>query len=153
MSTITKEVEIEIEYDEIREAVSDLSSSELNQLIEDCELAENIKSDISDDLVNFIDENCNNLEQDEAANIINAVFENTLGSTSDLLNRVIGDLDEDIVAELNLKTGVTEGVSETQKEFLEIVSKYLDEDKMKKVITKHRGGSELVEFFLLFIAK
>ena len=153
MSTITKEVEIEIEYDEIREAVSDLYSSELNQLIEDCELAENIKSDISDDLVNFIDENCNNLEQDEAANIINAVFENTLGSTSDLLNRVIGDLDEDIVAELNLKTGVTEGVSETQKEFLEIVSKYLDEDKMRKVITKHRGGSELVEFFLLFIAK
>jgi hypothetical protein len=154
-TTITKEIEIELDYQEVVNAVEGLSTSDQSQLIEDCELAENIKSDIADDLINFIDENCSNFEHDEAVGIIEAVIDNSGCPTSDILNRVISNLDEDIKAELNVNASESEGgeITETEKEFLRIVSKYLDEDKMKKVIAKHRGGSELVEFFLLFIAK
>lgn len=154
-TTITKEIEIELDYQEVVNAVEGLSTSDQSQLIEDCELAENIKSDIADDLINFIDENCSNFEHDEAVGIIQSVLDNTIGATSDVLNRVIDELDDDIKAELNVNASESEGgeITETEKEFLQIVSKYLDEDKMKKVIAKHRGGSELVEFFLLFIAK
>lgn len=153
-ATITKEIEIELGYQEVVSAVDELSSREKLQLLEDCELAEDIKSDIADDLMNFIDDNCSNLEKDEAVGIIQSVLDNTLGATSDVLNRVIEGLDDDIKAELNVDVSEkSEGVTETEKEFLQIVSKYLDEDKMKKVIAKHKSGSELVEFFLLFIAK
>lgn len=154
-ATITKEIEIELDYQDLVNAVGELSSREQSQLVEDCELEENIKSDIADDLINFIDENCSNFEHDEAVGIIEAVIDNSGCPTSDILNRVISNLDEDIKAELNVNASESEGgeITETQKEFLQIVSKYLDEDKMKKVIAKHKGGSELVEFFLLFIAK
>lgn len=153
-ATITKEIEIELDYQDLVNAVGELSSREQTQLVEDCELEENIKSDIADDLMNFIDDNCSNFEHDEAVGIIKSVLDNTIGATSDVLNRVIDELDDDIKAELNVNVSEkSEGVTETEKEFLQIVSKYLDEDKMKKVIAKHKSGSELVEFFLLFIAK
>ena len=153
MSTITKEIEIDLEYDEVRDAVSDLSNSEKSQLIEDCELGEDIKSEISDDLANFIDENCNSIEQDEAVSIINAVLENSQGATSDVLNRVISDLDDDIQNELNVNVVEEGGVTETQKEFLKIVARYMDEKKMKKVVEKQKEGAELLEGFLEFLAK
>ena len=153
-ATITKEIDIELDYDDITNAVNDLSSGEKMQLLEDCELSEDLKSDIASDLANFIDENCSSLEQEEAVSIINAVLENSQGPTSDVLNRLISELDDDIQSELNVNVveNNTE-TSETQKEFLKIVSNYLDEDKMKKVIAKNKNGSELVEFFLLFISK
>ncbi len=154
-TTITKEIEIELEYEEIRSAVEDLSSSEKLELVNDCELSEDIKSEIAGDLANFIDENCSNFQMEEAVSIIEAVIDNSGSPTSDILNKVINNLDEDIKAELNVNVTEGEGekTTETQKEFLAVVGKYLDEEKMKKVVAKHKGGSELVEFFLLFIAK
>lgn len=155
MSTITKEIEIDLEYDEVRDAVSDLSNSEKSQLIEDCELGEDIKSEISDDLANFIDENCSDIESDEAVSIIQAVIENldSNSPTSDVLNRVIRDLDDDIQNELNVNVVEEGGVTETQKEFLKIVARYMDEKKMKKVVEKQKEGAELLEGFLEFLAK
>lgn len=122
-------------------------------MIEDCELAEDIKSEIIDDLANFIDENASSFEQDEAVSIINAVLENSQGATSDVLNRVIRDLDDDIQSEINVNVVEDGGVTETQKEFLKIVARYMDEKKMEKVVEKQKEGSELLGGFLEFLTK
>lgn len=155
MSTITKEIEIELDYDEVRDAVSDLSDSEKSQLMEDCELNEDIKSEIADDLSSFIDENCNDIDKRNAVAIIHSVLNNLDSDTptSDVLNLVVEDLDDDIKTELNVNV-VEEGeVTETQKEFLKIVARYMDEKKMKKVVEKQKEGAELLEGFLEFLAK
>lgn len=154
-STITKEIDIELEYNDIKDAVSDLSNSDKSQLIEDCELGEDIKSEIADDLSSFIDDNCSDFDEVEAVQVIQSVLENLNSDspTSDVLNKVISELDEDIVAELNVNAGEGGDVTQTQKEFLNIVARYMDEEGMEKVVSKHEKGAELLKGFLDFLAK
>jgi hypothetical protein len=152
---ITKEIEIELEYNEVRDAVNDLSNREKATLIEDCELGEDIKSEITDDLSSFIDENCSDIDKRDAVAIIQSVLENLDSDTptSDVLNKVISELDEDVASELNVNVSGEGEVTQTQKEFLQIVARYMDEKKMKKVVEKQKEGSELLEGFLEFLAK
>lgn len=154
-STITKEIEIELEYNEVRDAVNDLSNSEKSTLIEDCELGEDIKSEIADDLSGFIDENCSDIDKRDAVAIIQSVLENLDSDTptSDVLNKVISELDEDVASELNVDVQEEGEVTKTQKEFLKIVARYMDEEKMERVVKKHEQGAELLKGFLEFISK
>jgi hypothetical protein len=154
-TTITKEIEIELGYNEVRDAVNDLSNSEKATLIEDCELGEDIKSEITDDLSSFIDENCSDIDKRDAVAIIQSVLENLDSDTptSDVLNKVISELEEDVASELNVNVSEEGEVTQTQKEFLQIVARYMDEKKMKKVVEKQKEGSELLEGFLEFLAK
>jgi hypothetical protein len=154
-ATITKEIDIELEYNDIKDAVSDLSNSEKSLLIEDCELGEDIKSEIADDLSSFIDDNCSDFDEVEAVKVIQSVLENLNSDspTSDVLNKVISELDDDVVAELNVDAGEGGDVTQTQKEFLNIVARYMDEEGMEKVVSKHEKGAELLKGFLEFLAK
>lgn len=154
-STITKEIEIELEYNEVRDAVNDLSNSEKATLIEDCELGEDIKSEIADNLSDFIDENCSDIDKRDAVAIIQSVLENLDSDTptSDVLNKVISELDEDVASELNVDVQEEGEVTKTQKEFLKIVARYMDEEKMERVVKKHEQGAELLKGFLEFISK
>ncbi len=52
MATISKEVEIELEVSDISEAISDLSSREIRELIQDCEM---LNEDIVGDFINDMD--------------------------------------------------------------------------------------------------
>ena len=154
-ATITKEIDIELEYNDIKDAVSDLSNSEKSLLIEDCELGEDIKSEIADDLSSFIDDNCSDFDEVEAVKVIQSVLENLNSDspTSDVLNKVISELDDDVVAELNVNAGEGGDVTQTQKEFLNIVARYMDEKGMEKVVNRHEQGTELLKGFLEFLAK
>jgi len=155
-TTITKEIDIELEYNDVKNAVDDLSNSEKSQLVEDCELGEDIKSEISSDVSSFIDENCDDFDRHEAVCIIQSVLEKLDSDTptSDVLNKVIGELDEDIVAELNVNAGESgDKATQTQRDFLKIVARYMDEEEMEKVVSKHEQGAELLKGFLEFLAK
>jgi hypothetical protein len=153
--TISKEIDIELDYEEVKEAVEGLGNYDKKQLVSDCDLGEDIKSEIADDLANFIDENCSGLELDEAADIIRAVVENSRRPTSDIINLFISGLDEDVKDELNVDASANGNgeITQTQMEFLKIVGGYMDESKMKAVVEKHKGGSEMLEFFLTFIGR
>jgi hypothetical protein len=152
---ITKEIEIELEYNEVRDAVNDLSNSDKSTLIEDCELGEDIKGEIADDLSNFIDEDCDDFDKHEAVCIIKSVLEKLDSDTptSDVLNKVISELDEDVASELNVNVSGEGEVTQTQKEFLQIVARYMDEKEMEKVVSKYEQGAELLKGFLEFLAK
>ena len=148
-TTITKEIEIELEYDDIQSAVGDLDTYEKSRLIEDCELGEDIKSEISDDLPNFIDENCSDIPKKEAVNIIQSVLANSNAPTSDIFNSLFEDLDEDVLSELNVNVAESEKPeTDVQKEFLKIVTKIIGEAEIERIVLKHKENQELLQNLL-----
>ena len=148
-TTITKEIEIELEYDEIQAAVGELDTYEKSRLIQDCELEEDIKSEISDDLPNFIEENCSDISKNEAVNIIQSVLANSNAPTSDIFNSIFLDLDEDVLSELNVNVAESEKPeTDVQKEFLKIVTKIIGEAEIERIVLKHRENQELLQNLL-----
>lgn len=147
-TTITKEIEIEIEYDDIVSAVGEMGSSERESLISDCDLAEDIKNEISDDVANFIDENCSDLSLDDTTSIIESALENSEADKVKVLKKVIANLDDDEQEELNAGGYGKPTASETtdvQGEFLKIVGDIIDEAEMRRIVLKYKENRELLE--------
>lgn len=137
MSTITKEVEIEIEYNEICEAVSDLSRDEQTQLVQDCELI-NQRS-----VIDYID----NLDSDDKQEIVDRcdlmedeIVENYI---SNLSESEVKDLLENNGHEDLLK-GVSD-LSEDDAKLLEICKKHLTKKQIETIIEKHEDFAVLIK--------
>jgi len=137
MSTITKEVEIEIEYNEIFEAVSDLSRDEQTQLVQDCELI-NQRS-----VIDYID----NLDSDDKQEIVdrcdlidNDAIENHISNLSD---NEVKDLLADTGHEDLLKGGSE--LSEDDAKLLEICKKHLRQKQIETIIEKHEDFAVLIK--------
>lgn len=130
MSTITKEVEIEIEYDEICEAVSDLDSSEKVQLVQDCELLD------QSSVIDYID----NLDSDDKQEIIDRcdlLDDDFIEShISNLSESEVKDLLENTGHEELLKGNGSSELSEEDSALLEILKKHLSKKDIKKVVEK-----------------
>jgi len=137
MSTITKEVEIEIEYNEICEAVSDLSRDEQTQLVQDCELI-NQRS-----VIDYID----NLDSEEKQEIVDRcdLMED------EIVENYISNLSESEVKDLLENNGhedLLKGNSELNDEdskLLEICKKHLTEKQIETIIEKHEDFAVLIK--------
>jgi uncharacterized protein YdaT len=130
MSTIKKEVEIELEYSEICDAVSDLDSNEKLSLIQDCELLEQRS------VIDYID----NLDSDEKQEIIDRCdlldddfIENHI---SDLSESEVKDLLENAGHEELLKGNGSSELSNVDSALLEILKKHLSKKDIMKVVEK-----------------
>lgn len=139
MSTITKEVEIEIEYNEICEAVSDLSRDEQTQLVQDCELI-NQRS-----VIDYID----NLDSDDKQEIVDRcdlmedeVVENYI---SNLSESEVKDLLVDAGHEELLKGNGSSELSDEDSKLLEICKKHLTKKQIETIIEKHEDFSVLIK--------
>lgn len=137
MSTITKEVEIEIEYNEICEAVSDLSRDEQTQLVQDCELI-NQRS-----VIDYID----NLDSDDKQEIVDRcdlmedeIVENYI---SNLSESEVKDLLENNGHEDLLKGGSE--LSEDDAKLLEVCKKHLTKKQIETIIEKHEDFAVLIK--------
>ena len=138
-TTITKsvEVEIELEYEEICEAVSDLSRDEQTQLVQDCELI-NQRS-----VIDYID----NLDSDDKQEIVdrcdlidNDAIENHISNLSD---NEVKDLLADTGHEDLLKGGSE--LSEKDSKILEICKTHLSESQIDTLIEKHKDFAVLIK--------
>jgi hypothetical protein len=128
-TTITKEIEVEIElkYNEICEAVSDLCKQEKRSLVQDCEL-DNLDSDEKESIVdscnllddNFIENHISNLSESEVKDLLeNAGHEEILNGSSE--------------------------VSEKDAKILEICKKHLSESQIDTLIEKHEDFAVLIK--------
>lgn len=132
-TTITKEVEIELEYSEICEAVSDLDSQEKLSLIQDCELMD--EKSVIDYLENLdsedklkIAEKCDLMDDD--------VIESHI---SNLSEDEVKDLLENTGHEYLLKGGSS--LSENDEILLNIVKKRLSRKDIEKVVEENNIGT------------
>jgi hypothetical protein len=125
-TTIKKEVEIEIEYSEICEAVSDLDRQEKLSLVQDCELI-NEKS-----VIDYID----NLDSEEKLKIA----EKCDLIDNDVIESHISNLSEDEVKDLLENTGHEDllkggsSMSENDEILLNIVKKRLSRKDIERVV-------------------
>jgi hypothetical protein len=125
-TTIKKEVEIEIEYSEICEAVSDLDRQEKLSLVQDCELI-NEKS-----VIDYID----NLDSDDKLKIA----EKCDLMDNDVIESHISNLSEDEVKDLLENTGHEDllkggsSMSKNDEILLNIVKKRLSRKDIEKVV-------------------
>lgn len=132
-TTIRKEVEIEIEYSEICEAVSDLDSQEKLSLVQDCELI-NEKS-----VIDYID----NLDSDDKLRIA----EKCDLMDNDVIESHISSLSEDEVKCLLENTGHEDlylsgsSLSENDEILLNIVKKRLSRKDIEKVVEENNIGT------------
>ena len=131
MSTTIKkevEVEVELEYSEICEAVSDLDSQEKLSLVQDCELI-NEKS-----VIDYID----NLDSDDKLKIA----EKCDLMDNDVIESHISNLSEDEVKDLLENTGYEDllkggsSMSENDEILLGIVKKRLTRKDIERVVEK-----------------
>jgi hypothetical protein len=125
-TTIKKEVEIEIEYSEICEAVSDLDRQEKLSLVQDCELI-NEKS-----VIDYID----NLDSEEKLKIA----EKCDLMDNDVIESHISNLSEDEVKDLLENAGHEDllkggsSMSENDEILLNIVKKRLSRKDIERVV-------------------
>jgi hypothetical protein len=138
-TTITKEIEVEIEleYNEICEAVSDLCKQEKRSLVQDCELLNEQM------VVDYID----NLDSDEKESIVdscNLLDDNFIENhISNLSESEVKDLLENAGHE-EILNGSSE-VSEKDAKILEICKKHLSESQIDTLIEKHEDFAVLIK--------
>lgn len=135
--TICKEVDIELEYREICDAVSDLDSREQIQLVGDCELINN------DSVIDYL-ENCSEDDINEIVQASNLV-------TDELMEKYISNLSTDQVRDLiadsehrDLLKG-DNPISEQDQKFLVICKKYMTEEQIEQVVTKYEETDDFVK--------
>ena len=132
-TTIRKELEIEIEYSEICEAVSDLDSQEKLSLIQDCELMDE-KS-----VIDYLE----NLDSDDKLRIV----EKCDLMDDDVIESHISNLSEDEVKDLLENTGHEDllkggsSMSENDEILLNIVKKRLSRKDIEKVVEENNIGT------------
>lgn len=132
-TTITKEVEIELEYSEICEAVSDLDSQEKLSLIQDCELMD--EKSVIDYLENLDSED--KLKIAEKCDLMD----------DDVIESHISNLSEYEVKDLLVNTGHEDllkggsSLSENDEILLNIVKKRLSRKDIEKVVEENNIGT------------
>lgn len=142
-AVISKEVDIELEYREICEAVSDLSSREQIELVNDCELL-NQKS-----VIVFID-NCDDDEKHEIVESCGLI-------TDSMVERYIGNLSGVEFVDLVANTGHEDllqsqnPISEQDQTLLEICKKYMTEEQIKQVVEKYIETDNLVKVMFSWV--
>jgi len=128
-TTIKKEVEIEIEYSEICEAVSDLDRQEKLSLVQDCELL------TDQNVIDYID----NLDSEEKLKIA----EKCDLIDNDVIESHISNLSEDEVKDLLDNAGHEDllkggsSMSENDEILLNIVKKRLSRKDIERVVEKN----------------
>lgn len=136
-TTITKEVDIELEYSEICEAVSNLSSREQIELVNDCELFNQAS------VIDYID-NCDDDDKHEIVESCGLV-------TVSMVEGYIGNLSGTEFMDLVAKTGHEDllqsesPISEHEQKFLEICKKHMTEEQIKQVVTKYEEMDDFVK--------
>lgn len=127
--TITKEVEIELKYEDICSAVSDLSSNRQTELVGDCEL---LNRDI---VIDYID-NCDDDDKQEIVESCGLI-------TDSMVEGYIGNLSGTEFMDLVASTGHEDllqsqsPISEQDEKLLEVCKKYFTEEQIKVIIDKH----------------
>lgn len=130
-TTIQKTIDVEIElgYDEICEAVSDLSRQEKLTLVNDCELLNN------DAVIDYID----NCDDDDKHEIIESCILITDSMAEGYISNLSGTEFMDLVANTGhedlLQSQNT--ISEQDEKLLEVCKKYFTEEQIKVIIEKH----------------
>jgi len=128
-TTIKKEVEVELEYSEICEAVSDLDRQEKRSLIQDCELL------TDQNVIDYID----NLDSEEKLKIA----EKCDLIDNDVIESHISNLSEDEVKDLLDNAGHEDllkggsSMSENDEILLNIVKKRLSRKDIERVVEKN----------------
>lgn len=136
-AVISKEVDIELEYREICEAVSDLSSREQIELVNDCELLN------QESVIDYID-NCSEGDIQEIVQKCGLV-------TDSMVEGYIGNLSGTEFMDLVAKTGHEDllqsesPISEHEQKFLEICKKHMTEEQIKQVVTKYEEMDDFVK--------
>lgn len=134
-ATISKEVYIELEYREIREAVSDLNSREQLELVNDCELLN------QESVIDYI-ENCSEGDIQEIVQRCNLV-------SDDLIENYISEMSTDQVKDLITDTQhrvlFENNLSEQDQKLLDVCKKYLTDEQIKTIIEKHEDIASVVK--------
>lgn len=137
-ATISKEVDIELEYREICEAVSDLSSREQLELVNDCELLN------QESVIDYI-ENCSEGDIQEIVQRCNLV-------SDDLIENYISEMSTDQVKDLITDTQhrvlFENNLSEQDQKLLDVCKLYLTDEQIKILTEKHQDISFVVKALL-----
>lgn len=145
--TISKEVDVELEFSDIRDAVNDLSSREQAELVAECDLLnkqviiEYLENSDSDDLKE-IAEKCDMINENVVVSYLDDLSEEDFKET----------ISQTCHSEL-LGEGSEGDLTKEQVEFAKVCSKYLNKEQMKTIVQKHEDFAVILKAILGVVGK